>query len=96
MFKKTTVRPGLEKAIDDALRELDGFSAEHPEYERITARLTELYAMRVTEKPTPKALNTEVWIGAAVNLAGIAMIINHERVGVITSKALGFVMKSKL
>jgi hypothetical protein len=30
------------------------------------------------------------------NLAGIAAVINHEQVGVLTSKALGFIIKPKI
>ena len=31
----------------------------------------------------------------AGNLLGIALIVGHERMNVVTSKALGFVLKSK-
>lgn len=40
-------------------------------------------------KPSPDAI-----VGAAASVLGILTIIHHEKIGVITSKALGFVGKS--
>lgn len=45
------------------------------------------------DKPKPVDLNTVIL--SATNLAGILLIINHERLNVITTKALGFILKPR-
>jgi ElaB/YqjD/DUF883 family membrane-anchored ribosome-binding protein len=41
-------------------------------------------------KPTPDAV-----VGAAASVFGILMVLHYEKVGVVTSKALGFIGKMK-
>lgn len=47
------------------------------------------------EMKIPFGIKPETLALVAANLVGIAMIIGHERINVIATKALGFVMKSK-
>lgn len=83
---------GLEKAIDNLLAELNGFTAETEEYAKITDQLTKLYALK-PEKPERVSKDTlAVVIG---NILGIVMIVGHERAHVVTSKALSFVLKTR-
>lgn len=41
-------------------------------------------------------LSPDAVLGAIANLMDIILILNFEKVGIITSKALGFVMKARL
>lgn len=80
---------GLEQAIDRLLSELANETADSEEYARMTDQLVKLHAMKTTEGfrlPSPDAL-----IAAAANILGIILIVNYERVHVVTSKALPFI-----
>ena len=45
------------------------------------------------EKEKPSSVSKETMLTVAANLLGIILIIKHENVNVITSKALGFVFR---
>lgn len=47
------------------------------------------------DKEKPKTLSKETMLSVAANLIGIILILRHENVNVITSKALGFVVRPK-
>lgn len=51
--------------------------------------------LKLKELEKPDRVSKETWAVVAANLIGIGMIIGHERVNVIASKALGFIMKSR-
>lgn len=95
MFKKTpdTNRIGLEKTIDNLIASMSNVSPDSPEYKAMTENLTKLYALR--DEKSHKSASPDAVLAVAGNLLGIAMIVGHERVGVVTSKALQFVMKAK-
>lgn len=95
MFKKKpdTNRIGLEKTIDDLIVRMAEVRPETPEYKAMTENLTKLYALR--DEKSNKSVSPDAVLAVAGNLMGIAMIVGHERVGVVTSKALQFVMKAK-
>lgn len=82
---------GLEKAIDNVLSEMDGLSADSDEYAKMVNQLVKLHSMKTHEsprRPSPDAL-----LSALASVASILLIVNFERVHVVTSKALGFVPK---
>lgn len=92
MFTKKTQtdKPGLQKVIDTVLSEMEGVPVDSDEYAKMVDQLTKLYAIQ-DRNPNRVSADTLAMIGA--NLAGILVIVNHERVHVVTSKALGFVSK---
>lgn len=91
-IKKTEIaKTGLDKAIDDALSEMSGVNCDSEEYATMLKNLERLYALR--EKDLKTRVSPETIALIAANLAGIAMILTHERAHVVTSKALSFVMK---
>ncbi len=51
--------------------------------------------LREKEAEKPDRVSKETWALIGANIAGIVMIIGHEKFNVIASKALGFVMKSR-
>lgn len=95
MFNKTKPenRAGLEKAIDDALLKLDSLQADTPEYDAVLDKLERLYKLRLPEPEASKPISKDALVAGAVNLAGIILIINHEKLHVISTKALSFVGK---
>lgn len=91
MFTKANAEPThLEKVIDDVLSKLENLEPTSDEFAKIVDQLDKLYKMLPKKEPSVKP---EALIAVAGNLAGILAILNFERAGVITSKALGFVMK---
>ncbi len=95
MFNKNKPenRAGLEKAIDDALIELASLQADTPEYDAVLDKIERLYKLRLPEPEASKPISKDTIIAVAGNLVGIILIINHEKLHVISTKALGFVGK---
>lgn len=98
MFNKKTKeeRPGLEKAIDDALMELAGLNADSEEYAKVLEKIERLYKLLEPSPEPSKPVSKDALLMVAGNLAGIALILGYERAHVITSKALGFIIKSRI
>jgi hypothetical protein len=92
MFTKTTPETSdLQDVIDRLILQLENGLSHSDEYAKTTDQLIKLYTLKnATKRPTvsPDTLAT---IGA--NLAGILLILNFERAGVVASKALSFVGK---
>lgn len=63
------------------------------EYSATLEQLSKLQKIRQEEKPDRLSSNTLLTVAA--NLAGIFLIIRHENVNVITSKAMNFIVKPK-
>jgi hypothetical protein len=83
----------LDDALTKALRSLNDFDIGSEEYEQRLSAVSRLHKMRQEEKPDQVSLDTAAVIAA--NLLGIVMIVRHENVNVIASKAMGLVMKPK-
>jgi hypothetical protein len=83
----------LDAVIDDALAQLSGLSIDTDEYTRKVDQITKLYKLK--EQEAPKRVSPDTLAIVAGNLAGIVLMLHYERVHVITSKALGFVMKAR-
>lgn len=93
MMKKDK-RSELEKEIDRRLKELEKMDLESEEYKKAVLNLKILYEAKSLDKKDILSKNQA--IGVASNLIGIGMILKHEELNVITSKALGLVNKIKL
>lgn len=83
----------LDETIDDALAQLKGIEVGSDEYNRKMEQVQKLYALK--EKNSPKRISPDAALLVAGNLAGIVLILGYERAHVVTSKALGFVLKSR-
>lgn len=94
MFSKKTDTPAelLDAQINAHLASMSTLDPKmSPEYAEMVKHLDTLYSLRNATAPKPMSADVKATIAA--NLAGIILILGHERVGVITSKALGFVQK---
>lgn len=87
--RKPAVDLDLEKAIASAYVDLNGYTAETDEYAKIVDHIVKLEAIRDSQRPDRLKLDTVV--ASATNLVGILLIVNHEYVGVVTSKAMAFI-----
>lgn len=94
MFKsKLRPKTDLEKTYDKALMKLNSLDVDSKEFEDSLDRVAKLHKMKEEEKP--ESISKETLALIATNLLGIFMIIHHERVDIITSKALPFVAKPR-
>lgn len=94
------VKLGLDKAIDSALSELNGFTCDAPEFAKIVEQLDKFYKMRAYEPEKVivdnRTVKLETLLPIIGNLVGIVAILGYEHAHVVTSKALGFVIKSRV
>jgi len=91
MFSRKAVKTKLDEAIDLVLSEMQTISSDSDEYAKMIVQLERLYKLK--EIDSPKRVSPDTLAIVAGNLAGILLILNFERAGVVTSKALSFVMK---
>ena len=93
-FTKQDKRTNIEKEIDEVLKILSQVQPDTKEYSIITTNLERLYKAKSCETDRRISLDT---IGIiAGNLLGIALILGYERANIITTKALGFVLKGRV
>jgi hypothetical protein len=93
MFKKNnTNNTGMKLVIDAATAELLKETPGSDRYDKIVAQLERLNKIDANNNSREK-INPNGLIAVAGNLAGIGIIVGHERLAVITSKAIGFVGK---
>lgn len=95
MFKKEVSEDDkkLDAAIDRVLHEMENTNGDSEEYSRLTDQLSKLYKIK-REDPKDRVSKDTLAVVAG-NLLGIVVIVNHERLNVITTKALNFVLKTK-
>jgi len=89
MFRKKHEDPGLDKAIEEAIRTLDPLSKE---YLQNVEGLERLYQLK--EKSNSR-ISPDTLATIAANLAGILLILNHERLHPIATKSLSLLHKLK-
>lgn len=87
--KKPSEPTQLEKEIERVIAYISTLQPDSDEYKLVNKQLKELHAMQEAEKP--KQLDPNNILLASANIAGIVLIVGHERAHVITSKAVGFV-----
>lgn len=83
----------LELEVDRAVRELKNHPIGSDEYVRTLDAIVKLHKMKEEEKPKFVSRDTLAIVGA--NLLGIVMIIRHEHMNVITSRAMNMVIKPR-
>lgn len=83
----------LEEELIRVLAVLPLHQAESEEYAKLMRSAERIHEMMNIGKTSSVSRETLVTVGA--NLLGILLIIKHEDVNVITSKALGFVIRAR-
>lgn len=91
MFPSKKPKSKLQLEIDRLVLALKDHQPESKEYAAIISQLKEL--SKVQKEQSPATVSPDTKLQVAANLAGIVMIIQHEHVYVIASKALAFVPK---
>lgn len=94
LITKKDKRSKIDVEINRVLEEASYISAGSEEYKTISENIERLYKAKSYEKVRSVSPDTiAVVVG---NLLGIAIILGYEQAHVITSKALGFVIKGRV
>ena len=91
MFTKPSEPTELDAVIARLLEIMENSDIDSEDYAKATDQLIKLYKLKA--ETAPKRVSSDTWALIAANLAGIILIIGHERANVITTKALGFVQR---
>lgn len=91
--KEDKAMEALDKAIISATNEVIHIPMESEDYDKALITLERLHQLR---NKGSRKISPDTLAMVAGNLLGIALIINHERAEVITTKALGFVLKGRV
>jgi hypothetical protein len=96
MFRDKEI-PRYQRMFEDELVRilalLSHSQADSAEYAKLMGSAERIHTMMDVKQPSPVSRETLLTVGA--NILGILLIIKHEDVNVITSKALGFVIRVK-
>ena len=93
MFATPKTKTKLEKEIDYAFEKLRDQTMTSEEYGTVLERFLKMHKLQAEIQPQRVSPDTVVL--AVTNLLGIIMIIKHEHVNVISSKAMSFVHKPR-
>jgi hypothetical protein len=80
----------LIAAIDVLYAKMSDLSPESREYAAVVDQLQKLYSLKDNSK---SYVSPDTLAMVAGNLAGILLIVGHERAHVVTSKAINFLLK---
>jgi hypothetical protein len=93
MLIKSKIEAQLDAEIQSLLRELSNHSSTSEEYADIVERMSKLHKLKVEERP--KQISQDTVLVVVANLFGIFWLTRYERENVLSSKALGFIMKPR-
>jgi hypothetical protein len=88
MFKRNPIEAKLDMQIDALLHLMEQENGYTDDYKSMANQLTTLMELR--QKHT---ISKDAWLTVGANLAGIIVVLNHERAHIIASKAFGLVKK---
>ena len=94
LFTKRDKRTNLEKEIDSVLKEMSSLKKDSEEYADMLDNLKVLYEAR-GEKPK-SGIGADTIAIVCGNLLGIILILTFEKIDIITSKAIGFVLRGRV
>lgn len=93
-IKQTETESMLDAEIVAALGKLKDLDKTTKEYGDLLDRIAKLHKLKLEEQPEKISPNNALLVAA--NVFGILAVVHHERVGVLTSKAIGFIIKPHL
>ena len=87
--KKTKV----DEAIDELFEYLAGADHESDEYGKIVENISRLQKLKEGSK---KTVSPDALVAVGGNLLGLVLVMNYERLNIITSKAFGMIWKVRV
>lgn len=92
VFKKKETK--LDKEIDNILDWMASMKPGTDEYAKLANQLEKLYKIKCEGKKD--GIKPDTIVVVAANLLGILLILTYEEENIITSKALGFILKGRV
>jgi hypothetical protein len=92
-IRRTTEPTKLKVVIDELLDSLKDKDPTTPEYSVVADQIQKLYKLQ--EVDSSQRVSKETWALIAANLAGIVIVVGHERFHAITTKAFGMVRRAQ-
>ena len=83
----------VEKELGILFAELRLHGPSSEEYSIILDRIVQVHKLKADEKPLQ--VSPDTLIIAGTNLLGIILILNHERLNIITTKTMSLVLKPR-
>lgn len=97
MFKKNTSDvTTTQELIDAANDRLLSLEPDTKEYKKVLDQIERLHKLKDREHTNRFRVSGDTLVVVGANLLGIVLILNYEKLNVVTSKALGFIGKGKL
>lgn len=84
----------IDDEIDNVLKFMEKYEPNSEEYSAAADNLKDLCEAR--SKKASRFIEIDTIILACTNILGIVLILNYEQIHVITTKAIGFVVKGRL
>lgn len=81
----------IDEEVKRVVSQLGTMAVGSPEYETAVKQLETL--CRARNYKSSSAISADTIVLAAANILGILLILNYEKAGVVTSKALGFILR---
>ena len=91
--EKPKYKRELENELNRALTRLRAEMPNSEDYEKMLKLVERLHDMM--DEETPEVVSKNTLLTVSGNLLGIILILKHERLNVITSKALSFVIRTR-
>jgi hypothetical protein len=89
--RKSKEKSGLDKAIETVLSEMQGYTCDEDEYDKMSDQLKKLYKLKALDKPERVSKDTLAIITGNVLVA--LVIVAYEQKNIITTKAPAFISK---
>ena len=94
LFTKKDKRTNLEKEIDSVIENLEDLNEDSDEYKKSVESLEKL--VNIYEKLNSSKKSNWLSKDMIAYLLGLGLILGFEKANVITTKALGFVVKGRV
>lgn len=91
--RKTKEKTGLDKAIETILSEMEGYTCDEDEYDKMSDQLKKLYKLKALDKPERVSKDTLAIITGNVLVA--VVIVAYEQKHIITTRAGTFLLKAR-
>lgn len=93
LFTKKDRSSSLEKEIEAVIKKMSALEPDSKEYTAIADNLEKLYSAKSKDN---SRISPDTIAIIAGNLLGIVLILGYEKTNIVTSKAMGFVLRGRV
>lgn len=93
MFKLPKEKTETEKQLTLLFEELRTLDVTDEKYDATLDKIAKLHKLVLAERD--KGVSADTLVLAATNLLGIVLVLNYERLGVVTSRAFGQIQRPR-